>query len=941
MKSTLVRWGALALIVGSLAGCGGGGGGTAAVTPTTTTPTTPTTTVTPPAGVPQGGTNTVAATATTSAAWAALQPQVTVTGVTINSPPVVKFTVKDAAGSPVVGLGNRSQSATATVSGLTNIAFTLAKLVPGANGAPSKWVNYLVVRPPTVAEKTAVPATSSCDAATNPTWCGTYPTTDAQGTLIDFGDGSYQYTFYRNIKDAAAIVASLIDSANGLSLKADLGDVSYDATATTRLGIQIGGNAPGTGSNLVDSTTLAPVSGAPAAVPMANPTNIVYDFRPDGAAVANTRDIVTVDSCSQCHSAKVLNHGSRTDPNYCATCHTDQVKYSFDAGDASMLADGLTFAVQSGTNAVVRPAQAIVDGRAVGNLPNMIHKIHMGEDLVKQGYHYNNDDLGLFNEVKFPRDIRNCTTCHDGSANAAFKTADGDNWKMIPSRLACGACHDGINFATGQGTTLADAALIAAGKAPLGFGHVGGAKADDSQCAICHDATTIPVYHIPVSPVALSIRTSGVATGYTNAASVAANQDNLPAGAIKVTYAVSSVSRNASMQPVIVFKLLQNGVATPFNDPTKATQLWANFVGTPSVEFVWAQPQDGINAPADFNKSAASTIKGLWNGSATGSKAGTLAYDATSGNYTATLTGVTVPDTAVMLTGGVGFTYDLHGSPATNNNPLTQTNVAGYAYDATSGIGGLIVAAPTQQIVASAGAAAGGTGGAYTARRQIVDNSLCNKCHLKLGVFTASAFHAGQRNDANTCAWCHMPNQSSSGWSADSEVFIHGIHAADKRSVPFNWHAASATDGFFNVGYPGVLQKCQTCHLPGTYDFSAPASSTALSNRLYRTVATGTPAAGVSTSPYVTLGQNYGAAGAATNLVSSPIAAACFACHDGKMVSDPTQNVVDHMQGMGNGSIYQVRGTPGSGGALDKKEACMLCHGPNSTIAPIAAMHAK
>ena len=915
------------LLAGALAGCGGGGGG-GSTTPTTPTTPTSNTPAPPPAGVAQDGTNTVAATAASAAAWKALQPQVTVTSVSIDSPPVVMFTVKDAAGAPVVGLGNETLSTSTGLKSLANVGFTLAKLVPGTNGAPSKWVSYLVVRPATTAEKTAVPASSACDAATNATWCGTFPTQDREGTLIDYGDGSYAYTFYRDVKQAATIVASLTDSADGLSKKADLGDVSFDPTATTRLGIQIGGTAPGTNRNYVDATGAA-VSGGPASVSMDDPANYIYDFRPDGGTVASTRDIVTIDSCSQCHAEKILNHGSRKDPNYCATCHTDQIKFSFDK-EAPMLADGLTFAVQTGTNAQVRPNQAVVDGRAVGNLPNMIHKIHMGEDLVKQGYHYNNDDLGLFNEVKFPRDIRNCTTCHDGSANATFKTADGDNWKMVPSRLACGSCHDGIDFATGQGETLADAALIAAGKAPNGFGHVGGAKADDSQCVICHDASNIPVYHIPVSPIDLSIRISGKATGYTNAASIDANQDNLPAGAIKVTYAVSSVSRNASKNPVIVFKLLQNGVATPFNDPTKATDLWANFVGTPSAQFVWAVPQDGIATPADFNASASATIKGLWNGTGTG----TLTYDATSGNYTATLTGVTVPDNAVMLTGGIGFTYDLHGSPATNNNPLTQTNVAGYPYDATTGIGGLIVAAPTQQMVATG----------YTARRQIVDNSLCNKCHLKLGVFTASAFHAGQRNDANTCAWCHTPNRTSSGWSADSEVFIHGIHAADKRSVPFNWHATSATDGFFNVGYPGVLQKCQTCHLPGTYDFSAPASSAALPNRLYRTVASGTLSAGVSTSPYVTLGQNYGAVDSGTDLVSSPIAAACFACHDGKMVSDPTQNVVDHMQGMGNGSIYQVRGILGSGAAnsaLDKKEQCMLCHGPNSTIAPIAAMHAK
>ena len=115
------------------------------------------------------GSNTVAASTATSIAWAALAPQVSVTSVTIASAPVVKFTVKDAAGNPVLGLASKAQSATATVPGLTNIAFTPANLVPGntlsaigktANAEPSKWVSYLVTRPPTVAEKTTPPATS-------------------------------------------------------------------------------------------------------------------------------------------------------------------------------------------------------------------------------------------------------------------------------------------------------------------------------------------------------------------------------------------------------------------------------------------------------------------------------------------------------------------------------------------------------------------------------------------------------------------------------------------------------------------------------------------------------------------------------------------------------------------------------------------------------------
>ena len=69
--------------------------------------------------------------ATNAAAWADLQPTVTITSVTIASPPVVKFTVFDSFGKAVVGLGNTSKSATAVVASYPNLSFALAKLVPG------------------------------------------------------------------------------------------------------------------------------------------------------------------------------------------------------------------------------------------------------------------------------------------------------------------------------------------------------------------------------------------------------------------------------------------------------------------------------------------------------------------------------------------------------------------------------------------------------------------------------------------------------------------------------------------------------------------------------------------------------------------------------------------------------------------------------------------
>ncbi|HSB24681.1 MAG TPA: hypothetical protein VLE94_16395, partial [Burkholderiaceae bacterium] len=246
-------------------------------------------------------------------------------------------------------------------------------------------------------------------------------------------------------------------------------------------------------------------------------------------------------------------------------------------------------------------------------------------------------------------------------------------------------------------------------------------------------------------------------------------------------------------------------------------------------------------------------------------------------------------------------------------------------------IGGLIVIAPNAQKVATG----------YTGRRPIVEDARCNKCHQELGTFTTDAFHAGQRNDGTTCSWCHTPNRTSSGWSADSTSYIHAIHGGAKRTVPFNWHASSATDGFFNVKFPGVLRQCETCHLPGTYDFSATASASAQPNRPYRTVASGTLNASVSLSPYITTpGTNFGSGftfnattgvttpAAATTLVTSPIATQCFACHDSTLARD-------HMLITGNASIYEARST-----ALAKPELCMVCH-DTGRIADIKVMHSK
>src|SRR6476469_4448215 len=299
--------------------------------------------------------------ATNAQAWANLQPTVTITGVTIASPPVVSFTVTDSFGKAVIGLGNTSKSATAVVASYPNLSFALAKLVPSTSGSPSKWVSYIV---------TSVPSSATASAAPS------RPSTDNTGTLVDNGDGSYTYTFYRDITTVPTQLAGMtVSPPNSI---ADLGDVTYQPTLTHRVTIALSGNAPATGSNTPTGAT-----SSVAAVPMKHPANAIYDFIPaTGAKVTSTdfsREIVSVANCEACHrqlggipglseaeDAAGFHGGGRNETQYCVVCHTDQRRYG--QKEATFTSNGAIKTFTSETR--------LVDGRTVGNFPNYIHKIH-------------------------------------------------------------------------------------------------------------------------------------------------------------------------------------------------------------------------------------------------------------------------------------------------------------------------------------------------------------------------------------------------------------------------------------------------------------------------------------------------------------------------------------------------------------------------------------
>src|SRR5262249_495932 len=157
---------------------------------------------------------------------------------------------------------------------------------------------------------------------------------------------------------------------------------------------------------------------------------------PDGSNVVVTRDVVKTATCNKCHDQLAFHGGSRRSVELCVLCHTPQTMDP-DTGNTV-------------------------------NFPVMIHKIHDGENLpsLKAGRPYqfivSKQPAGDGPPVAGPSTPGNCQFCHEPGKGAAQENA----W-LQPNRAACGACHDDVNFASGEK-------------------HVDLPQVSDNECATCH-----------------------------------------------------------------------------------------------------------------------------------------------------------------------------------------------------------------------------------------------------------------------------------------------------------------------------------------------------------------------------------------------------------------------------------------------------------------------
>lgn len=883
MKSTLLRVGLLAAMIASLTACGGGGGGGAA----------PVSGSDAGSGTPaSGGVTSVAAkdpaasnTAQNPRAAFSLVLDAGLTPLSVSSPPKVNFAVIDANGKHVPGLtlfNAGGASADPACSG-GNVKFAMAQLQPDdtwrslisnkqnvlltGNTAKSD-VIYGALDP----VQTASIANPASIDATHPQLVGILTENAAEGY--------YTYKAATDVTNSKA--ATTANAAAGTTVLTNGFAVAKDGVTVHRAALLL---------CYVDPVTKATVK-----------VNPYFDFTvgADGKAVAlkdgagkltEAKKVVDRASCNACHQNFAAHGGARNEPQVCVMCH--------NPGSQDFHNNG-----------------AQVDFKL------MVHKFHKGKTLT-QDYMVHNSVARKTDPVTkavygvtFPGEIRNCTKCHDGSATAAVKTAQGDNWKTKPSKNACFACHDNYKVAgskwqlahVGAGVSLADPD-----------------SNPDSLCVKCHGPTTSAVNAAAEHKVPEWVMGENYQYNIWN---TTLNADRT----VTIEYSVSN-PKDGSDYDILDFSrysyVLSNAAGTL---KTKT------FVFSGTIYVGWGT-DDYTNTGAIGRPWQSACIT-----AGTPTSAGTTACSAAGLPQASNPAAL---DATVKVTNGYGGALITRGQPValsplfdptvqrvgTSNRftitstpiPAAATGSAVVAYagrvslqkDATTSY-----AIPVRNVVSYLSL----DGKPVVPRRDVVTTAKCEVCHDR---FIKNHGHGGSRNTTEVCVICHNGNNPLNttvkagvvtyAETAHFKRFIHMAHDElaqnNKSSTTLLGQGINFPAQEPNTAVYGQVKNCNVCHANNSYQQDKGIVGTSVTYAVDLSKDS-TSAAITDTDP-------------SDNKVISPRATVCSSCH----TSDTAKN---HMINVG-GAVFGTA-TQADLAAGKVNETCNNCHGPGNSI-PLNAVH--
>jgi len=213
-------------------------------------------------------------------------------------------------------------------------------------------------------------------------------------------------------------------------------------------------------------------------------------------------DSVPVRTCKNCHN----------EDGYAAIRKCDDGSKAFSVSGVYKCADGSNWTVAMGYQ--------------VDPIVRRVHGVHMGEHLLSS---FNTNaswgDFKDYAELEFPYNVKNCTKCHQT-----------DEWKDA-AREPCTACHDNLDFATGDYTppkvsstsctTNANCAGVFSGfngvcnttSGKCELQHHFGDDAADGTCGTCHgagkiaDVSAVHAVTYPTPPATLTATLSAPGNG--------------------------------------------------------------------------------------------------------------------------------------------------------------------------------------------------------------------------------------------------------------------------------------------------------------------------------------------------------------------------------------------------------------------------------------------
>lgn len=877
MKSTMLRVGLTAALIASLAACGGGGGG-GEVTP-------------PPAG---GATGAVAALAAKSPATSntagnpnaafSLVIDAGLSPVTVSSPPVVNFAVIDSAGKHVPGLTlfNPAGSSADPACNGANVKFAIAQLQ-----ADGTWRSLISNKQKVAASVSpllsvtygALDPVQNASIANPATIDATHP--QIVGILLENAADGY-YTYKAAVDVGNPTYLSTANAASGTTVLTNGLAVVKDGATVHRAALLL---------CYVDPATKTTVK--------VNPY-VDFTLGADGKAVAikdgagkltEVKKVVDRAACNACHQNFAAHGGARNEPQLCVMCHNPGSQDFHNNGQP-------------------------IDFKL------MVHKFHRGKSLTEDYVVHNSvarktdPSTKAVTGVTYPGQLRNCTKCHDGSANAAVRTAQGDNWKTNPSKNACFACHDDYRAAGSKWQTMHKGARISLTDPDSN---------PDSTCVACHGPLTSPVNAAAEHAVPEWV----MAENYQyNIWSTTLNADRT----VTVEYSVSN-PKTGQDYDILDFGrysyILSNAAGTlktrTFTFSGAIYVGWGDgdYTNTGAIGRPWQSACITAGTPTSANTTACSAA-GL--PQASNQKALDATAQVTNGYGGTPITrGQPVAlsplfDPTVTRV-GTGNRFRLTSTPipasATGSGVVAYAGRVSLQKDANSSY-----AVPVKNVVSYFSL----DGKPVAPRREVVSTAKCEACHDKN---IRNHGHGGSRNTPEVCVICHNGNNplnttvkagvATYAETAHFKRFIHMAHEElaqnHKSSTTLLGQGINFPAQAPNTGTYGQVKNCNVCHANNSYQQDKGVAGTSITYAVDLSKDSAN-AAITDSDP-------------SDNKMISPKASACSSCH-------ASEAAKTHMAGVG-GAVFGTA-TQADLAAGRVNETCDNCHAP-AGIVPIAAAH--